>query len=210
MHDSSRWDLQTKECQLQEKHTCWLRGVLGESLFISEISFSIAFSSLTAICSRFLASTSVFAFANFFSPFFFLSFFLKKSSRSAILLHRLFSRNVYNNREVNPSAKRPGPSQEQLSGSQSETSLLMPPGLPQQLAPPTLPLRLHVTVQRDVRARCAVDQFLPREDCERGKVRSSGAQHAADEMTAMSENLSQKKSVDQDFAVLLDNGKLII
>ena len=115
MHDSSRWDLQTKECQLQEKHTCWLRGVLGESLFISEISFSIAFSSLTAICSRFLASTSVFAFANFFSPFFFLSFFLKKSSRSAILLHRLFSRNVYNNREVNPSAKRPGPSQEQLS-----------------------------------------------------------------------------------------------
>ena len=75
---------------------------------------------------------------------------------------------------------------------QSETSLLMPPGLPQQLAPPTLPLRLHVTVQRDVRARCAVDQFLPREDCERGKVRSSGAQHAADEMTAMSENPSQK------------------
>ena len=70
-----------------KQHTCWLRGVFGESLFISEISFSIAFSSLTAICSRFLASTSVFALANFFSPFFFLSFFLKKSSKSAILIH---------------------------------------------------------------------------------------------------------------------------
>ena len=121
------------------EHTCWLRGVFGESLFISEISFSIAFSSLTAICSRFLASTSVFALANFFSPFFFLSFFLKKSSKSAILIHwdllLVVTHLVYTRRST-PSAKKPF---------QLEAGLLMPLGLPQQLAPP-LPLRLHVTV----------------------------------------------------------------
>ena len=67
---------------------------LLEQLCLSKISFSISISSFRAISSRFLASTSVFTVANFFSPFFFLSLFLKKCSRSAFLLHRLFSRNV--------------------------------------------------------------------------------------------------------------------